>query len=33
MLVPFIALAVVVIGVIIYIITQASRKTRDQGNR
>lgn len=33
MLVPFIALAVVVIGVIIYIITQASRKNRDQGNR
>lgn len=33
MLIPLIALAVVVVGVVIYIISQASRKTRDQGNR
>lgn len=33
MIVPLLALAVVIIAVIIYVIFQAGRKTRDQGNR
>lgn len=33
MFVPLIALAVVIVGVVIYIIMQTVRKTRDQGNR
>jgi cbb3-type cytochrome oxidase subunit 3 len=33
MLVPLIALAIVIILAVAYIISQANKKTRDQGNR
>ncbi len=33
MLIPLIALAVVIIGIVVYIVSQAGRKTRDQGNK
>lgn len=33
MLVPLIALAVVIILVVVYLISQANKKTKDQGNR
>lgn len=33
MLVPLIALAVVIVGVVIYLVLQAGKKTRDQGNK
>lgn len=33
MLVPFIALLVVVIGVIVYLVMQSGRKTKDTGNK
>jgi cbb3-type cytochrome oxidase subunit 3 len=32
-MVPLIALAVVIVLVVVYLISQANRKTRDQGNR
>jgi len=33
MLIPFIALIVVIIGVIVYLVMQGNRKTKDEGNR
>ncbi|SHL79997.1 hypothetical protein SAMN05444266_10532 [Chitinophaga jiangningensis] len=32
MLVPFIALVVVLIGVVVYLVMQSNRKTKDRGN-